>query len=148
DSDAYYLQRGREGQMERRVPENIQATAQRDYRARYTDQVLQAAHTTWGKGIGLWQVLAIAARGGGYRGSDIINDGNLPEILRCAFTPNIRAEGGSTVSIQNVLANVMNKFLLQGYLNSDQSWRYICAVRAVKDFKPTKSINLTGDFVF
>src|SRR5262249_27728830 len=24
DSDAYYLQRGREGQMERRVPENIQ----------------------------------------------------------------------------------------------------------------------------
>jgi Mu-like prophage major head subunit gpT len=148
ESDAYYFQRGRDGNPERRVPENIQANAQRDWKARYTDQVQQAAHTAFGKGIGLWQVLASAARSGGYRGSDIVNDGNLGEILRCAFSPIIRADGSSTISIQNLLANVMNKFLLAGYLNADQSWRYICAVRPVKDFKPTKSINLTGDFVF
>lgn len=146
-SDSYYFDRGDKGVMTRRVPEDVQASAQLEYKTRYTDQVQQAAHTLH-RGIGLWQVLAIAARSGGYRGSDIINDGNLPEILRCAFTPNIRADGGSLVSIQNTLANVMNKFLLTGYLGSDQSWRAICSTRPVKDFKPTKSIALTGDFVF
>lgn len=148
ESDSYYFDRGEKNTLVRRVPENVQADAQREYKARYTDQVQQAAHTHFGRGIGLWQVLATAARSGGYTGSDIIHDGNLPEVLRCAFTPTIRAEGGSLVSIQNTLANVMNKYLLQGYLGTDQSWRAICSTRPVKDFKPTKSIALTGDFVF
>ena len=52
----------------------------------------------------------------------------------------IRADGGSTVSIQNVLANLLNKYLLTGYLNVDQSWREIVATRPVKDFKPISGL--------
>jgi hypothetical protein len=130
------------------VDENLQRDTQREINARYGDQVQQAAHDHFKSGIGFQQVLLLAARAGGYRGDERITTGNLGEVLRHAFTPNIRAEGGSMISVQNVLANVLNKFLLQGYLYVDQSWKAIAATRAVKDFKPSKSINVFGDFVF
>ena len=60
----------------------------------------------------------------------------------------ILAEGTSTANIANILANVLNKFMLQGYLFVEQAWRQICAIRPVNDFKPTKSINLLGDVAF
>ena len=47
-----------------------------------------------------------------------------------------------------MLANVLNKFSLQGYLFTEQAWREIAAVRPVNDFKPTKSINLLGDVIY
>ena len=60
----------------------------------------------------------------------------------------IQAEGASNLSISNMLANVQNKFALQGYLFTEQAWREIFAIRPVGDFKPTKSINLLGDVIY
>jgi hypothetical protein len=60
----------------------------------------------------------------------------------------IKAEGASNLSISNILANVLNKFALQGYLFVEQAWRDICGIRSVNDFKPVKSINLLGDVMF
>jgi hypothetical protein len=138
-----------EGRQDRApVEETVRRNTQNEMTARYGDQVQTAAQKYFKSGIGLQQVLLIAARAGGYRGEEKITAGNLGEVMQHAFNPNIRAEGGSMISVQNVLANVLNKFLLQGYLYVDQSWKQIAATRAVKDFKPSKSINVFGDFVF
>lgn len=134
------------GRKVRRVPERIQRQTQSDLRARYTDQVQQAAHTRYRGRIGLQQILTESARRHGYNGSDRIDDGNLEAVLRAQNW--IRADGASTASLANVLANVMNKFLLQGYLFAEQAFRDVCGVRPVKDFKATKSISLFGDFTF
>jgi hypothetical protein len=139
------------------IAPDLKAKSQRAFKARYTDKVLQAAHDLFGNSsnrnslgqIGLQRLLILAARSRGYRGDlNDINPGNLEEVLRAAFSNEIRAEGGSAISLQNVLANVLNKYLLYGYFHTDMSWREIGAVRPVKDFKPTKGLNLTGDFLF
>jgi hypothetical protein len=138
-----------EGRQDRAaVEETIARNTKNELTARYGDQVQTAAQKYFKNGIGLQQVLLLAARAGGYRGEEKITTGNLGEVMQHAFNPNIRAEGGSMISVQNVLANVLNKFLLQGYLYVDQSWKQIAATRAVKDFKPSKSVNVFGDFVF
>lgn len=131
-----------------RIPENVQRRVMGELTARYTDQVQQAAHQVFKGRIGLQQVLTTSARmTGGYHGSEVIRDnGDLETVLRAANW--IRADGASTASLANVLANVLNKFLLQGYLYVEQSWREVAGIRPVKDFKPTKSVNLFGDFQY
>ncbi|MDB5310682.1 MAG: hypothetical protein JWO38_4884 [Gemmataceae bacterium] len=134
---------------DRRVPEEVQREVQSDFKAAYSEQVLDSARKLYKGGIDLHQVLTIAARGGGYKGDTRIGVGNIEEVLQCAFrSRDIRADGGSTISIQNLLANVLNKFLLTGYLNANMAWKEVCTTRPVKDFKPTKSINVTGDMLF
>lgn len=120
----------------------------------YGDQVLQAAHTLYKNRIGLQQLLAAGARLNGYQGGEIIrDDGDIEACFHYGFRAGadrrIQASSGySTSDISNVLANVQNKFLLDGYMHVDQSWREIAAIRSVKDFKPTKSVNLLSDVVF
>jgi Spy/CpxP family protein refolding chaperone len=146
DND-FYLDEREKGGKERRVPERLQRETQRDLNARYTDQIMQAAHNRFRGRIGLQQLLIEAARANGYTGrGETINDGNLVHILRAQNW--IRAEGSSTMSLGNVLANVLNKKMLEGYFFVEQAWREICAIVSVKDFKPTKSVNLFGDFLF
>lgn len=153
DDDFYFSGKG--DQKKRRVDFKTQRETQQALKARYTDQVLQAAHTTYRHGIDLSQVLYACSRLNGFSMRDErISDGNIENVLRAAFTPRadlrdrIQAEGASTISIQNVLANVLNKYILEGYLYVDQSMFKITATRPVKDFKPTKSINVFGDFVY
>lgn len=131
-----------------RLPEQVQRRVLAELNGRYTDQVQQTAHTLFKNRIGLQQVLTTSARmTGNYHGSEVIRDnGDLETVLRAANW--IRADGASTASLANVLANVLNKFLLQGYLFVEQSWREIAGIRPVKDFKPTKSVNLFGDFEY
>lgn len=57
-------------------------------------------------------------------------------FLRAAF---------STVSLSNVLANVMNKFVLQGYGVVEQTWRLIANIRPVVDFKAHVGVRLIMD---
>jgi hypothetical protein len=115
--------------------------------------VQQAAHTLFRGRIGLHQLLRLAfqAKGSG-RDAGPAQRGRRPR--RCCrrgttwSRSGIQAEGASNLSIGNILANVLNKFALQGYLYVEQAWREICAIRPVNDFKPTKSINLLGDVMF
>ena len=51
---------------------------------------------------------------------------NPAEMIRAAF---------STASFANILANVQNKFILQGYGVVEQEWRKIASIRPVVDFK-------------
>ncbi len=126
-----------------------QPTARRikaEMRSRYPEQVQDTAHRLFKGRIGLQQLLTIVARQGGYDGREVISDMNLGQVAEACMR--IRADGGSTISIANVTANVQNKFLLQGYMYTEQAWSEVCNVKPVKDFKPTKSINLFGDTEF
>jgi len=130
------------------VAPDIRERTLRELKARYTDQAQQHAHDLYRGGIGLQQVLVAGAALNGKRIKDRFSgDGDIEAALR-ACNWDIRAEGASTVSVANLLANVLNKFLLMGYLFVESSWRKVTAVRPVKDFKPTKSINLFGDFQY
>lgn len=128
------------------IPARDAARIKAELKRRYTEKVQDDAHRMFRGRIGLGQMLTLIARGGGYAGRDTISDDNLSEVAAACMR--INADGGSTISIGNVTSNVQNKFLLQGYLFTEQAWRDICAFRSVKDFKATKSINLFGDTEF
>ena len=64
-------------------------------------------------------------------------------IMRFAFKPEFEA-GFSTVDIGGILSNVANKFLLEGFFAVERTWRNICAVRNVADFKTVTSYRLIG----
>ncbi len=152
DSDFYRVSdiQGADGRAIRRTSEREENRITSQLKARYTDQVRQTAHTAFRGRLGLQQALTMIASSAGYRGGEVIRDpetwGNVANYLARANQP-IQADS-STINIANVLANVQNKFILQGYLFSEQSFMEIVNVKPVKDFKPTKSVALFGDFVF
>jgi hypothetical protein len=129
------------------IPKVMASRVRADLRRRYPEKVQDDAHRLFHSRIGIHQLLTSIARENGYRGRETISDDNLGEVsARCMH--GIRADGASTISVANVTANVLNKFLLQGYFFTELAWRQICAIRATKDFKATKSINLFGDTEF
>lgn len=136
------------GEGRRRVPMQKQRRITAELNARYTDEVRQAAHTHFKGRLGLQQMLTMLAAGNGYRGPSTFNDpGGWGEVA-AHLSGHIRADGPSSVNTPATLANVQNKFLLQGYLFTDQAYLDICHELPVKDLKPTKSVQLFGDFQF
>jgi hypothetical protein len=153
DDDSFYVDSTPDGKGTiRRVPLHLQREAQDGFRSRYSDQVQQAAHTLFKGRIGPKQILHAAFGQWGKRHSlDLSGEHGVRDALKAwefNENPAIRAEGTSQMSISNILANVLNKFALQGYLFIEQAWREVCAIRPVNDFKPTKSINLLGDVMY
>jgi hypothetical protein len=137
----------------RRVPLAIQKAAQRELRARYTDQVQQAAHTIFKGRIAPRQIFQAAFNAWGHRRElDLSGEQSVRRTFAAWHFYEqrhaIEAEGASNLSISNILANVLNKFALQGYLFTEQVWRKVAAIKSVSDFKATKSINLLGDVMF
>ena len=63
--------------------------------------------------------------------------------LRAAFGRGIEASF-SSIDIGGILSNVANKFLLEGFFSVERTWRNICAVRNVSDFKTVTSYRLIG----
>jgi hypothetical protein len=55
------------------------------------------------------------------------------EFLQAAF---------STASISNVLSNVANKFIRQGFGTVEETWRQVSSVRSVVDFKANTGVRL------
>jgi len=55
------------------------------------------------------------------------------EFLQAAF---------STRDIANVLSNVANKFISEGYGTVEQTWRQVAAIRSVVDFKANTGVRL------
>jgi hypothetical protein len=55
------------------------------------------------------------------------------EFLQAAF---------SNRDIANILSNVANKFILQGYGTVEQAWRQVAAIRNVVDFKANTGVRL------
>lgn len=143
DSDFYA--RGETGG--RRIPESHQRRITAELNARYTDQVRQSAHTHFRGQIGLKQLLAMLAAQNGYKGRENFDAGSWGDVAGYLSMP-VRADGASTVNTPATLANVQNKFMLQGYLFTEQALLEVGQVIPVKDLKPTKSVQLFGDFQF
>jgi len=116
----------------------------------YSDQELQAAHDRFPRGIGLNQLLLIGAEANGYR-SNHSREVTI-EAQRAAFgmigQQMIHANAFSTVSIPNVLSNVANKFLRDGWNAVDMTPLAVAAIRSVRDFKQITTVSLTGHLMF
>jgi len=102
--------------------------------------VLDEADRQFDGRIGLAELIVEAARANGYVGRE---RRVTPEMLRYAFGREIRA-AASTIDIGGILSNVTNKFLLEGFFSVERTWRNICAVRNVSDFKTVTSYRLIG----
>ena len=106
----------------------------------YDEQALEAAQKRFRGGIGLQELILEAAWANGYTGRSFRDSRS---IMRYAFKPELEA-GFSTVDIGGILSNVANKFLLEGFFAVERTWRNICAVRNVSDFKTVTSYRLIG----
>ncbi len=121
-----------------------------DVEKHFSEQTLQAAHTRFKRGIGLNELLLIAAeRNNGYRGSS--RDYNA--VCRAAFSTQhdhygMSAEGPSTIAVPGILSNIANKFLATSFLYSEQSWRGVASIRSASDFKTMTTYRLDGDLKF
>ncbi len=54
----------------------------------------------------------------------------------------------STASLPGILSNVANKMLLEGYSYIEDTWRKICKIASVNDFKEHSRYRMTGNFKF
>ena len=108
---------------------------------RYFDvPTLDEAQRQFDGRLGLAELIIEAARANGYVGRE---RRVTPEMLRYAFGREIRA-AASTIDIGGILSNVANKFLLEGFFSVERTWRNLCAVRNVSDFKTVTSYRLIG----
>lgn len=118
---------------------------------KFKDQELQAAHDRFRNGIGLKELVVIAAEANGYRqhGYTITQ-----ELHNAAFgmtgnrSPIRAAASFSTFSLQNILRNIANLFLRTGWMSVDQTLLRIASIRPVNDFKEIKTVSLTGGMMF
>jgi hypothetical protein len=106
----------------------------------YEPRTLDLASRRFRGGIGLQELLLEAAWANGYTGR---NFRDSRTVLRYAFGRVVEA-AFSTIDIGGILSNVANKFLLDGFFSVERTWRNICAVRNVSDFKTITSHRLVG----
>ena len=108
-------------------------------------ELLDAAHKQFPHGIGLQEMIVASARANGWSGYSFKQDST--GCMRHAFAP-IQAGGFSTVAITDILSNVANKFLLEGFSFVESAWREVASIRPVSDFKTTTSYRLTGESTY
>jgi len=89
--------------------------------------------------VSISQVLLKAAKANGYAGSDRITQANVMPMLQASF---------ATHDISNLLAALVNKFLLAGFMAVERSWQEIAAIRSVADFKAINLMRLNGSLKF
>jgi len=106
----------------------------------HDEKTLDVADHRFRGGIGLQELLLEAAWANGYTGR---NFRDSRAVLRYAFGHRLEA-ALSTVDVGGILSNVSNKFLLEGFFSVERTWRNICAVRNVSDFKTVTSYRLIG----
>lgn len=123
--------------------------------AEFRPQTLEAADKQFRRGIGLQEVINLAARANGMRDPDARR--NTRATLRAAFRESDggdhmpRADvgvGASGISISGILSNVANKYLREAFNFVESSWRQITATRPVSDFKEISGYSLTGDLTY
>ena len=118
----------------------------------FNEQTLDAAHREFGGRLGIQQLLirAAAANGMTLRAGDRIHTGNVREVLEYALPRrDIRASSGfSTLSLPGILSNIANKELLEGYMQEDNAWTEIAAIKSVPDFKQVTSYRMLDDMAY
>jgi len=118
----------------------------KDVDKQYPDQVLQAAHDRFKRGIGLQQLLITAAAANGMPShiGMVVNDSNMAEVCRFARGQGVQASF-SAISLPGILSNVANKEALEAYMEEDDTWRRLAAIKTVSDFKQTTSYRMLAD---
>ncbi len=111
----------------------------------FSEETLDAADRQF-KGLGLQELVVMAAQANGYAGRTAIRRDTLPAIFRAAFGP-VQA-AFSTLSLPGIFSNVANKELLAGFQEEDQTWREVAAVKSVSDFKQVTSYRLLDDMEY
>lgn len=105
----------------------------------FTPQILEAADKNYRR-IGLNEMLIECAVRAGYSGNGVRNVRNdLSGLIRAAFSSN---------EISDILSNVANKFLLQGWKTVEDTYQRVSGRRTVADFKTVTSYRLTGAGMF
>jgi hypothetical protein len=116
----------------------------------YPADLLQAAEDRFGRRMRIRQAIYLAAQANGYTGSPFLDASNLRDALYYAWTVplTLRASGTSTLSLPNILSNLLNKELLEAFQEQDQTWREIAAIRSVSDFKTVTSVRLLDNMEY
>lgn len=118
---------------------------------RFDERTLEAAEQTFRNGIGLKQIIFMAAKANGHD-AGYSNDVNT-SVLRAAFQDHgtrrpIHASGFSTLEIGSIISNTANKFLREGWNAVDMTPMRVAAIRAVRNFQQITTVSLTGDLQF
>jgi phage head maturation protease len=111
----------------------------------FDDATLNAASDRFPHGIGLRDLMLMAARENGYTG---YGSSDVRGLLEAAFRPGLQAQGWSTVSLPGIFTNTANKFLVSGFNAVEDTWRAIAARGSVRDFKARTSYSLTGGAMY
>lgn len=117
----------------------------------YNEQTLDAVHASGMQGIGIQQILIQAAHQNGFtcRAGERVHIGNIRFVLEYAFPPaHARLSGLSTVALPNILGNVANKMILDGYMEEDQTWRDIAEVRPVTNLQTQNFYRMLDDLEY
>lgn len=109
----------------------------------FDERTLEAANDRFRHGLGLVELLMLAARENGH-GS--ISARDVRGLLRASFS--IQAGGFSTLDVPGIVSNTANKFLVDAFNHVESGWRSIAATRPVTDFKTVTSYSLTGELEY
>lgn len=116
----------------------------RGFEKDYSADVLESARSAH-RSLSLQGLFLLAAQERGYpvHADTKITQGNLREVLRYGYgLEGERVAGTSTVSLPGILGNVANKELLGGYMEGDQTWREVAAIKNVSNFQQATSYRL------
>ena len=124
----------------------------KDLDKQFGEKTLDSAHREFRGRLGIQQLVIMAAASNGWtcRPGERLHTGNLREALEYALPRrDIRASAGfSTLSLPGILSNIANKELLEGYMQEDNAWTEIAAVKSVPDFKQVTSYRMLDDMAY
>lgn len=102
-----------------------------------SEQTVDQAQRQYRSGIGLQQMLLIAARSNGFTGLSV--RGYEREVLQAAF---------STMSLPGIFSAVVNKHLLAAFTAVESVYEEISSARSVSDFREIVSYRMNGNMEF
>ncbi len=123
----------------------------KDVEKQFDDKTLKAAHSQFKRGIGLQQMMLMAAAANGMSMTPgmKISAGNLREVLTYSCGNGQQLQAAFTaISLPGILSNVANKELLDGYMEEDQVWREIAQTKSVSDFKTVTSYRMLDNMKY
>lgn len=103
----------------------------------FKPEVLEASDKF--QGIGLQEIILMAAHQNGYSGRQTITMGNAREVMQAAF---------STHTLTTLITQTGNKMLLDGFQAIPQSWRRVAKVESVNDFKTTTAFRMNANLEY
>ena len=114
-----------------------------DLRLSYSDDVVDAAMGAQWRGFGLQAACQRAIRAAG---KSIGPGGFSPATIALAAEADrdVRLAGMSSYSVSGITSNVANKAALAGFNSVERTWRRVCSVDSVSNFKEQSFFRLTS----